>query len=527
MLATWLKRGPGYLDLARQAWRARSARDPAVRDAARRHLATRLGRLRGLPQKIGQILSMAGDEQHAAPFAALRESAEPLPAEEFLAALREAWNAEPETLLSEFEPRGLAASLGQVHRARLHDGREVAIKLPYPGIREALLTDLSALGWITLPIGGLRRGFDLRGYRDTILHDLEQELDYRGEAQRQTRFAEQLRGCGGWVVPAVIHELSNEHVLVSAWESGQVVESAREWSESARRTLAAALLHGALHMLFRCGVLHADPHPGNYRFRQHARDAQIVLYDFGSVVELEPRARRALLRLIHDTRAQSGDAFATLLELGFDAELLEPLAERLPALCRVLFEPFCQTGAFALADWRRGERAADILGELRWNFRMAGPPKLVFVLRAFAGLAFYLERLGVDVSWSRALEPILLEQRDELIAPGAAVCDATPHSTEQGQRAAVTPRSRFESMARHLQIVVTQSGSTKVALTFPASAIDDLDELMDEAVQARVKAAGIDTAALLRRVRATGYVPQAVFSLDESHTNKGVRVWLE
>ncbi len=100
-----------------------------MRDNARLHLVQRLGRLRGLPQKMGQILSMSEDEETADAFAPLTDSAEPVPLEALLPVMAEQWKREPETVFSDIDAHGLAASLGQVHRATLRDGRVVAIKV--------------------------------------------------------------------------------------------------------------------------------------------------------------------------------------------------------------------------------------------------------------------------------------------------------------------------------------------------------------------------------------------------------------
>ena len=104
--------------------------------------------------------------------------------------IAEQWNCDPETVFSEIEPHGRAASLGQVHRATLRDGRTVAIKVQYPGIRQAVEADLKMLGWLSKPVGDLRRGFDLTDYRGAIRDSLDEELDYVREAEHQRRYAE-------------------------------------------------------------------------------------------------------------------------------------------------------------------------------------------------------------------------------------------------------------------------------------------------------------------------------------------------
>ena len=140
--------------------------------------------------------------------------------------------------------------------------------------------------------------------------------------------------------------------------------------------------------------------PTSFRVPQGPR---LLLYDFGCVYQPSDDERLALLRLIRATISGSESPYPLFLKLGFNAEYLEPLADKLPALCRVLFDPLVAEYAYDMADWRLDERVADILGDDRWNFRIAGPPALVFLLRTFHGLTHYLSGLGTPVRWRQAI----------------------------------------------------------------------------------------------------------------------------
>jgi hypothetical protein len=190
-----------------------------------------------------------------------------------------------------------------------------------------------------------------------------------------------------------------------------------------------------------------------------------------------------------------------LLKLGFQTDLLEPLAPKLPALCRVFFEPFSADYPFDLSQWQLSARAADILGEDRWNFRMAAPANLLFLLRAWHGLVFYLRGLGTPVLWNEVFDPIAERLRPEMdrLALGE-------------QR---IPGCEFSDFARHLKIRVVDHGVTKVALTSRASAIEDLESLLSEDLQAQIRARGIDLRQVVSNVRRRGYAPGPVFELRE------------
>ena len=581
-----LQRWIDYAGLARETYRLRASDDQQVRRQAAQHVAERLGRMRGLPQKLGQMLSFR--QTHVEPdagawlpdeaFARLDDRAVPLPLSSLEGALWGAWGRAPQNVVAQLDPAGHAASLGQVHRARLHDGREVAVKIQYPGIRAAIRDDLRLLGWLSLPVGGRARDFDLEQYRAEILRDLDEELDYRREADHQRAAAVAARGHAGIVVPEVIGELSTDTVLVSTWVDGQrwgdvcpparaadarggasqrTSSTARQsdtdgpvLSTDERRTLAEGLLAYFLDSLLEHGIVQADWHPGNVRFRRTPTSPQMVLYDFGCVYRASLEQRLTLLGLIRATMRGDGSIDRLLLKLGFDRTLLEPLAHKLPALCRLLFEPFRTPGPFDLAQWRLAPRVADVLGDDRWNFRAAGPAELVFLLRAWHGMVYYLRGLDAPVDWSAAIAGHLSRWQlavDGLMLPGPLVTDnardALDARDEFDARDALDARDEYDARgtpgeirrpgehrqrreaARHLKIRITENRRTRVELTLPHHSIDDLDDLLDDDVKARIAARGIDLATHVDGVRRRGYAAGEVFALEEN--GRTIRVWLD
>ena len=517
-----LSRTVAYAGLAKDAYRLKHAGDELVRSQARRHLIQRMGKLRGLPQKLGQMMSFSqsredDDPLAAAEFASLQESAEPLAWSEIQPVILQAWQRPLDDVLAEIDPDALAASLGQVHRARTLDGRDVAVKVQYPGIGDSIQTDLKLLGWLSAPVGNLRRGFDLSAYRQVILDDLQEELDYRREAEHQRSFARWADEDPRLAVPGVIDELSTERVLVTDWQTGDTWQQVKaEWTDVEKRKLANTLLGLFLDGLFGRGMMHADLHPGNLRFRRNIEgnqdgSVQVLMYDFGCVYYPESDDRLALLRLIRATMRGDEPPWPLFLKLGFNKEFLEPLADKLPALCRVLFEPFCVEYPYDPADWRLAERVADILGDDRWNFRIAGPASMIFLLRAFHGLAYYLEGLKAPVMWHLPIRPLI----DRLEADMNRL-DLPP---------AEASHRDFSSLAKYLKIRVRENGRTKVELTSYAAGIDDLDGLLDDDLKRRIAAQQIDLSAVVTQVRQRGYTPGPVFQMTEG--SKEVAVWLQ
>lgn len=511
MASTTLDRAVQYARLSRDVIRGRISRDQQVKQTATRMIAERLGRMRGLPQKVGQMLSFGESDEEENPFAQLRESAEPMPLEEALGLLEKSWGRPPEKFVNRIDPQGKAASIGQVHRAELTDGREVAIKVQYPGIKRAVMIDLNMLGWLSMPMGNLRRGFDMQAYRRMILTGLEEELDYRIEAKFQRRYAKGPGRDPFVVVPEVIESLSTEHVLVSEWREGAGFdEVCASWSPQMRRSLGDQMVRWFLSSIFKHGLLHADLHPGNVRFLTSGDGPKLLLYDFGSMFQPADNQRLALLRLIRSTLDESESPYPLFLALGFQAEYLEPLQAKLPALCKILFEPLIAEYPFDVRDWHLGERVSDLLGDDRLNFRIAGPPALVYLLRAFHCLRGYLQGLDAQIEWRRHLMPLLKQNA----TPMAQLPIPTTHAA-----------AGYEGLAKYLKIQVRRGNRVTAQITCQGSAIDNLEELIDPPTLAKIRSAKIDLQQLVRQVRQRGYTPGEVFELQDDE--KSIAVWLE
>ena len=477
----------------------------------RARVVDRLMRLHGLPQKIGQILSLTELNEEVPVFTRLVETPAQLPPAQAFAEIDRALGRPWRTCFRFLSPEGIGASLAQVHRGTLHDGRDVAVKIQYPGMAEALKIDLKALGWLTAPLGGLRRGFDLAGYRGEVGEMLRQELDYLHEVEMLKRFQLLTSGLDNVSVPYVVEEFCGEHILTMTWIEGDSFGDARHWPAEARGQIASALVSLFFASVFSAHLLHADPHPGNYRFQDGQRGVVVGLLDFGCVKTLTPDISGALHALISDTildrlRGNAERAQARFEGLGFHSLLLTPMQHLLPDLCEILFEPFLKDEAFDLKSWRLGARVEETLGELRWNFRMAGPPALIYFVRAYQGLIQYLAALDEPVNWRAAFERAGIRQAEE------------PRPVAEA-RVCQTAKSEF------LRIRVTREGRMKAELTFPVGAAENLPDLIPPDVEPKLAARNIDVVQISRSLIADGFPPGELFSLREGEDN--FRIWLE
>ncbi|MCF8246440.1 MAG: AarF/ABC1/UbiB kinase family protein [Saprospiraceae bacterium] len=293
-----------------------------VRNAER--VKTAILELKGLFIKIGQLLSVMGNflpEQFQKPLESLQDKIPPRPIEEVRERLLKEFGKGPEELFARFDERPLAsASIGQAHRAALHDGTEVVVKVQHANIEEMAQVDLKIMQQLVKIHNWF---YDIKGFDyvySQVRQMIEEELDFAKEATAMQRIAEQLRGEEKFVIPAVHPAFSTGRVLTTTWHSGVKIGELAQldaWSLD-RRDLATRLLRVYCHMLFKDGYYHADPHPGNILVKP---DGTLVLLDFGAVAELSDNFRKGFPRLIEAAVKNDTDAMVEAAQLlGFIAK---------------------------------------------------------------------------------------------------------------------------------------------------------------------------------------------------------------
>jgi len=265
------------------------SRDPV---AAAEHAADALGALRGLATKVGQMASYVDrlvPESHEAVFEEalkeLRNGAPRSPPDQIRHVVESELGAPMVALFREWEDEPFAsASIGQVHRARLFDGRSVAVKVQHPGIEQAVEGDLSNGHTLARLIGVVAPdAFEAERIYSEVAGRFRDELDYRREAAYQRSFIALFAEDSRVVIPAIIDDRSSRRVLTSIYESGDELEVAMRYPEAGRRAAAELLWRFVYRSILVGGLFNADPHPGNTLFR---RDGTIVFLDFGCVQEL-------------------------------------------------------------------------------------------------------------------------------------------------------------------------------------------------------------------------------------------------
>ncbi|HLT35859.1 MAG TPA: AarF/ABC1/UbiB kinase family protein [Enhygromyxa sp.] len=299
---------------------AASSREEANRESGNR-IAKTLGELKGAVMKVGQMASIAHDvlpKELSEALGQLQREAPPMEFQLIAEQIERELGAAPELLFKRFEQQPFAAaSIGQVHRATTDDGREVVVKVQYPGVENAVDSDLGQLklallasGIVDIPRDALNASFK------EIRERLHEELDYCNEADNVRLFGDFHRRHDFMIVPEVVGERSSKRVLTLTYEPGDHLTELKDkgYTQAERDAIGRNLFRMMCAQVFELGIMHADPNPGNFAFR---RDGKIVLYDFGCAKRLRADIIAAYKDMIEQGIAENWDAVdEALLRLG-------------------------------------------------------------------------------------------------------------------------------------------------------------------------------------------------------------------
>ncbi|HEY5822620.1 MAG TPA: AarF/ABC1/UbiB kinase family protein [Propionibacteriaceae bacterium] len=370
-----------------------------------------LGDLKGGAMKFGQALSLFESmlpEDVAAPYRAqlsrLQDSAPPMPTSRVHAVLARELGADWKSQFAEFSPMpAAAASIGQVHKAVWADGRPVAVKVQYPGADEALRSDLRQIGRVSKMFSPLVGGMDVGPLVDELTARVSEELDYTLEAAAQQQAAEGFAGSPEFVVPQVL--ASTSKVMVSEWIEGKPLSSAAELPDEERNAIALRYVRFLFAGPSMVGILHADPHPGNFKVTP---DGRLGVIDFGLVARLPeglPSAMGRILRI-----AQHGDAHEMASELhaeGFVASDVD--AEDLLAYLAPFVEPASVPEFQFTRDWMRNQfvrvRNPQASGGVAMKLNL--PPHYLLIHRVWLGGLAVLAQLNAKAAFGGVLEEFL------------------------------------------------------------------------------------------------------------------------
>ena len=399
---------------AEAARRIASGERPRTRDlmltpANVGRVADRLSELRGAAMKIGQMVSMdSGDllpPELAAVLARLRDNAHHMPPEQLDRVLAAEWGKGWRTRFTQFDPRPIAAaSIGQVHKAVLKDGRTVAIKVQYPGVRESIDADVDNVATLLRLTGLMPKELDIAPLLAEAKAQLHEEADYVREAAQMARFGSLLSDDMDLILPAPVPELTTAHVLGMTFVAGRPIEALENQPQAERDRIMALLIRLVARELFVFGAMQTDPNFANYRY-QPGTDGngggKLVLLDFGAARDVRPATAEGYRRLVAAGLAGDRDAVRdAAVAAGFVAPAaVERHRARIDAMIDVILTQFAAGRPFDFADRAFIAQLRDegmAIGEDRASWHLP-PAELLFVQRKLSGTALLAARMKAVV----------------------------------------------------------------------------------------------------------------------------------
>jgi predicted unusual protein kinase regulating ubiquinone biosynthesis (AarF/ABC1/UbiB family) len=382
-----------------------------LQERAAEQLFRVLGELKGGAMKFGQTLSLFESvlpEDVAKPYrehlTRLQDSAPPMPTSRVHAVLARELGPHWRSDLVQLDPRpAAAASIGQVHRGVWRDGLPVAVKVQYPGADEALRSDLRQIGRLSKVIAPLAGGMDIKPLVAEMTARISEELDYTMEADHQQRAAQGFADHPEFVVPAVLAATSK--VLVSEWIDGRPLSTVRDDPPRERNAIGLTYVRFLFAGPQTVGLLHADPHPGNFKV---LTDGRLGVVDFGLVARLPEGLPEAMGRILQI--AERGDAeqvHAVLKAEGFVGD--DVSAHDLMEYLAPFVEPAAVDEFQFSREWMREQfnRVRDVQGSGGVGVRLNLPPSYLLIHRVWLGGLAVLSQLGVKAAFGKVLEEFL------------------------------------------------------------------------------------------------------------------------
>jgi predicted unusual protein kinase regulating ubiquinone biosynthesis (AarF/ABC1/UbiB family) len=370
--------------------------------------------MRGAAMKMGQMLSMDPGlllpPEMTVILAALRDEADHMPPAQLRDVLDRAWGPGWRRRFARFDVRPFAAaSIGQVHRARTQDGRDLAIKVQYPGVRASIDSDIDNIATLLRVSGMLPRGLDLAPFLNEARAQLHAEADYTAEAQNLNHFNDLLAGSPDFTLPALAPEFSTAQVLAMSHVASQPLDALLDAPQAQRDLAATRLIELVLHELFSFRAMQTDPNLANYR--HDPATGKIVLLDFGAVTRFDRHLPEQFRQLLNAALDRDTDAImAAMLRIGYIGATTAPrhrdLILRMFDLAMAPLrqsEPF-DFGASPLIE--EISRMGMAMGRDR-DLAHVPPPETMFLHRKIGGIYMVAARLRARVP----LDPLVTRWR--------------------------------------------------------------------------------------------------------------------
>ncbi len=365
-------------------------------------IADQLARMRGAAMKVGQLISMDAGEmlppELAQILSRLRADADYMPPKQLKQVLNANWGQDWLRQFKKFDVRPIAAaSIGQVHRAQTRDGRDLAIKVQYPGVARSIDSDVQNVAALIRMSGLLPKGLDIDPLLDEAKAQLRDEADYLRERDQIRHFERLMQGTDGFTLPSPHDDLTTQNILTMTFLPGHPIEDLETAPQALRDSVAQRLMDLMFREVFQFGAIQSDPNFANYRYDPETD--QIVLLDFGAARPVPEKVANDYGRLFRD--AQAGrDLTDIAIALGFfNAETQDKHQKMVLGMLDLVFAPLQRDGIFNFSDptlSRKMNEAGMAMAEER-DFVHVPPIETLFLQRKFGGLYLLCTRLKARV----------------------------------------------------------------------------------------------------------------------------------
>lgn len=445
--------------------------------------------------KLGQMLSTRPDMvpvEFATALERMQEKVAPIPVERIAQIIEQELGASVSKLFASFDPVPLGcASIAQVHRAQLHDGREVAVKVQKPEVAAQLRSDLEVLRSFALAADHLTqvgRRVRLRDWLNEFAKTLMQELDYQAEAENLQRFGQHLKPFKPLWVPQPIWDYCSHRVLTMELANGVRVDMIPDVrrTEEPMAPLAAALIRGYIDQIFVHGEIHADPHPGNLRVTPQGR---LAIFDLGMVAHMPPRLRERLLKLLFAAVDGRGEEVADEI-IGISTRLESFDEERYLRETGQMIARYAANTSFS-----EGRVVLDLV-RIATASGLRTPPELSLLGKALLNLETVCRLLSPDLDTRRIVEKQLQHVMRARLKKSLSAANLASEAMEIQQLLREGPRKMSDILAllaeNRLQMKVTGLEESRL--------MENLQKIANRVSAGIVTAALILAAAMMMKV---------------------------